>query len=133
MESENSRLKTLSLQRLTETLIIPDITKTESNNCFIILYLLSYETISFGHRHTCISVASSKVLALKSLIPYLGKIIYRASNWTAAWAKKPQHGSKQIRGSMVLNSSGLYTSGYICTYSQYFSPSGKLGFSFRLT
>ena len=39
MESENSRLKTLSLQRLTETLIIPDITKTESNNCFIILYL----------------------------------------------------------------------------------------------
>ena len=29
----------LSLITLTETLIIPDITKTESNNCFIILYL----------------------------------------------------------------------------------------------
>ena len=30
-----------------------------------LLYLLSHETISFGRRHTCISVASSKVLALK--------------------------------------------------------------------
>ena len=29
----------LRLRTLTETLIIPDITKTESNNCFIILYL----------------------------------------------------------------------------------------------
>ena len=29
----------LRLITLTETLIIPDITKTESNNCFIILYL----------------------------------------------------------------------------------------------
>ena len=45
------------------------------------------------------SVASSKILALDSLIPYLGKIIFRASDWTAASAKKPQHGSKQLRGS----------------------------------
>ena len=29
----------VSVITLTETLIIPDITKTESNNCFIILYL----------------------------------------------------------------------------------------------
>ena len=29
----------LRLITLTETLMIPDITKTESNNCFIILYL----------------------------------------------------------------------------------------------
>ena len=41
----------------------------------------------------CIRVASSKVLALISLIPYLGKIILRASDWTAALAKKPEHGS----------------------------------------
>ena len=30
-----------------------------------LLYLLSQETISFGHRHTCVSVASLKFLALK--------------------------------------------------------------------
>ena len=34
--SGNRRLRLITL---TETLIIPDITKTESNNCFIILYL----------------------------------------------------------------------------------------------
>jgi len=34
------------------------------------------------------SVASSKFLALNSLIPYLGKIIFRAFDWTAASAKK---------------------------------------------
>ena len=33
-----SRSRRLRLITLTETLIIPDITKTESNNCFIILY-----------------------------------------------------------------------------------------------
>ena len=41
----------------------------------------------------CIRVASSKVLALISLIPYLGKIILRASDWTAALAQKPEQGS----------------------------------------
>ena len=39
-------------------------------------------------RHTCISVASSKVLALNSLILYLGKIIFRTSDLTASSAKK---------------------------------------------
>ena len=34
-----SRSRRLRLITLTETLIIPDITKTESNNSFIILYL----------------------------------------------------------------------------------------------
>ena len=34
-----SRSRRLRLITLTETLIIPDITKTVSNNCFIILYL----------------------------------------------------------------------------------------------
>ena len=34
-----SRSRRLRLITLTETLIIPDITKTESNNCFTILYL----------------------------------------------------------------------------------------------
>ena len=34
-----SRSRRLRLITLTETLIIPDITKTESNTCFIILYL----------------------------------------------------------------------------------------------
>ena len=33
-----SRSRRLTLITLTETLIIPDITKNESNNCFIILY-----------------------------------------------------------------------------------------------
>ena len=41
---------------------------------------------------------SGVLLALNSLIPYLGKIIFRASDWTTALAKNPQHGSKQIRG-----------------------------------
>ena len=30
-----SQIQALSLQRLTETLIIPDITKTSSNNCLL--------------------------------------------------------------------------------------------------
>ena len=34
-----SRSRRLRLIKQTETLIIPDITKTQSNNCFIILYL----------------------------------------------------------------------------------------------
>ena len=34
-ESVISRVKRSKLITLTETLIIPDITKTESNNCFI--------------------------------------------------------------------------------------------------
>ena len=34
--SVNSRSRRLRLITLTETLIIPDITKSESNNCFII-------------------------------------------------------------------------------------------------
>ena len=34
-----SRSRRLRLVTLTETLIIPDITKAESNNCFIMLYL----------------------------------------------------------------------------------------------
>ena len=37
--SDISRSRRLRLITLTETLIIPDIRKTESNNCFIILYL----------------------------------------------------------------------------------------------
>ena len=47
-----------------------------------------HETISFGRRNTCMRVASSKFLASNSLIPYLGKIIFHASDWTAASAKK---------------------------------------------
>ena len=50
----------------------------------------------------CISVASSKFLALNSLIPYLGKITFRASDWTAASAKKPELGSEHIGGSYTL-------------------------------
>ena len=45
-----------------------------------------------------ISVASSKVLVLNSLIPYLGKLIFRTSDRMATSAKKLEHGSKQIRG-----------------------------------
>ena len=36
-----SRSRRLRLITLTETLIIPDITKTESNNCFIIQAILT--------------------------------------------------------------------------------------------
>ena len=45
-----------------------------------------------------------KVLVLNSLIPYLGKIVFRASDWTATSAKKPQQGSK------LISASGLYAS-----------------------
>ena len=65
------------------------------------LYLLCHETIFFSvvdTHYTC-KRCKLKVLSLNSLIPYLGKIIFRASDWTAVSAKKPQHGSKQIRGS----------------------------------
>ena len=37
-----SRSRRLRLITLTETLIIPDITKTESNNCFIIQAILKF-------------------------------------------------------------------------------------------
>ena len=58
-------------------------------------FLIFYATKRFlsAVEITCISVASSKFLALNSLIPYLGKIIFRASDWTAAPAKKPELGS----------------------------------------
>ena len=48
-----SRSRRLRLITLTETLIIPDITKTESNNCFIIhcfeekTYLLTFLLLTF--------------------------------------------------------------------------------------
>ena len=69
---------------------------------FIGFYLLCHETISYGRRNTCISVSSSNFLTLNSLIPYLGKIIFLASDWTAVAANKLQHGSKQIRGSYTV-------------------------------
>ena len=64
-------------------------------------YFIFYATKRFlsAVEFKCIRVASSKVLALISLIPYLGKITLRASDWTA---KTPQHGSKQIRGIQTL-------------------------------
>ena len=40
-----SRSRRLRLITLTETLIIPDIPKTESNNCFIIQAILTYSLI----------------------------------------------------------------------------------------
>ena len=43
-----SRSRRLRLITLTETLIIPDITKTESNNCFIIH---CFEENNDKHRH----------------------------------------------------------------------------------
>ena len=45
---------------------------------------------------------SGVLLALNSLIPYLGKIIFRPYDWTTASAKKPQHDAKQIRGIQTL-------------------------------
>ena len=35
-------------------------------------------------------------------MPYLGKIIFHDSAWTAASAKEPEHGSKLIGGSYTL-------------------------------
>ena len=49
-----------------------------------------------------------KAQSFNALIPYLGKTILRTSDWTAASAKKPEHGSKQIKGN--LDASGLYAS-----------------------
>ena len=43
-----SRSRRLRLITLTETLIIQDITKTESNNCFIILYLQVFSQFLAG-------------------------------------------------------------------------------------
>ena len=56
--------------------------------------------ICFSRRHTRISATSSKVLALISLIPYVGKITFRASEWTATSTKKPQYGSKPRQDSV---------------------------------
>ena len=55
-----------------------------------LLYLLRHEKICFGRRNYMYKRCKVKVLALNSLIPYLGKIIFRASDWTAAPAKKPE-------------------------------------------
>ena len=48
---------------------------------------------SFGRRNYMYKRCRLKVFSLESLIPYLGKIIFRASDWTAAPAKKPELGS----------------------------------------
>ena len=45
-----SRSRRLRLITLTETLIIPDITKTESNNCFIIHCLKKITTNALSQR-----------------------------------------------------------------------------------
>ena len=45
-----SRSQRLWLITLTETLIIPDITKTESNNCFIILFFFRHLFFALPHR-----------------------------------------------------------------------------------
>ena len=45
-----SRSRRLRLITLTETLIIPDITKTESNNCFIIHFLKKITTNALSQR-----------------------------------------------------------------------------------
>ena len=46
-----SRSQRLRLITLTETLIIPDITKAESNNCFIIHYLKKITTNALSRFH----------------------------------------------------------------------------------
>ena len=50
-----------------------------------------------GCKRILLISARGFAISLNSLIPYLGKIM-RTSDWTAASAKKPEHGSKQIRG-----------------------------------
>ena len=56
------------------------------------------------------SVASSKFLALNSLMPYLGKIIFRASDWTAASAKKTLAWFFLKKHNGKFDASGIYAS-----------------------
>ena len=85
-----------------------------AGRCFQVIPLITLWLFMFCHNYfiffatkrflsavefKCIRVASSKVLALISLIPYLGKITLRASDWTAAPAKTPEHGSEHKRAS----------------------------------
>ena len=52
--SVTRRSRRLRLITLTETLIISDVTKTESNNCFIIHFLKQITTNALSHRTQCI-------------------------------------------------------------------------------
>ena len=64
------------------------------------------------------SVASSKFLALNSLMPYLGKVIFRPSDWTAASAKKTPAWFSTHKGK--LDASGLYASGNIQLQEEFY-------------
>ena len=68
-----SRSRRLRLITLTETLIIPDITKTESNNCFIIQAIL----IFYYRSHSYFTVRELDI-AVRALDIALGNHALRA-------------------------------------------------------
>ena len=87
---------------------LPCLTSLVAGRCFQVIRLITLWLFMFCHNYfifyatkrflsaieiKCIRVASSKDIALISLIPYLDKIIFCVSDWTAAPAKKPEHGS----------------------------------------
>ena len=57
----------------------------QQHNYFV--FYVTKRFLSIVDMHV-VSVASSTFLALNFLIPYLGKIIFRASDWKTASAKK---------------------------------------------
>ena len=74
----------LRLITLTETLIIPDITKTESNKCFIILYLQVIFSISCwvyeANREAILTSLSANLTLLSVHLTLLLEIMHCARN-----------------------------------------------------
>ena len=71
----------LRLITLTETLIIPDITKTESNNCFIILYLQVISCwVDEANREAILTSLSANLTLLSVHLTLLLEIMHCARN-----------------------------------------------------
>ena len=78
-----SRSRRLRLITLTETLIIPDITKSESNNCFIILYLQIISQFLAGYeanREAILTSLSANLTLLSVHLTLLLEIMHCARN-----------------------------------------------------
>ena len=73
-----SRSRRLRLITLTETLIISDITKTESNNCFIIHCFKQITTNALSHRTQFIFNTPCSYFAVRELDIALGNHALRA-------------------------------------------------------
>ena len=76
-----SRSRRLRLITLTETLIIPDITKTEPNNCFIIHCLKKITTNALTQRSQFIFKVCELDIAVRALDIALGNHALRAQTY----------------------------------------------------